>query len=68
MRPVPGEVNPDDDSELDEFTALRLSSLNVSGQGKVTLDNDGVLHWPVLFVYPEHSQTDFIQAFNENDR
>lgn len=23
------------------------------------------LHWPVLLVYPEHAQTDFIQEFEE---
>ncbi|XP_023648599.1 tetratricopeptide repeat protein 4 [Paramormyrops kingsleyae] len=35
---------------------------------KVHLDEQGVLHWPVLFLYPEHGQTDFISSFNENDR
>ena len=35
---------------------------------KVHLDTDGVLHWPVLFVYPEFNQTDLISSFNENDR
>ncbi|CAH3172379.1 unnamed protein product [Porites evermanni] len=35
---------------------------------KVLLDTDGVLHWPVLFVYPEFNQTDLISSFNENDR
>lgn len=32
------------------------------------MDEQGVLHWPVLFLYPEHSQTDFISAFCENSR
>ncbi|NXE51526.1 TTC4 protein, partial [Casuarius casuarius] len=35
---------------------------------KVHLDADGNLNWPVLFLYPEHEQTDFIAAFNENTR
>eukprot|EP01147_Barroeca_monosierra_P005463 gene5463-7165_t len=26
---------------------------------------EGTLHWPVLLVYPEHAQTDFIQEFEE---
>ncbi|XP_064002983.1 tetratricopeptide repeat protein 4 isoform X2 [Pogoniulus pusillus] len=35
---------------------------------KVHLDADGSLNWPVLFLYPEHEQTDFIAAFHENSR
>ncbi|KFP13826.1 Tetratricopeptide repeat protein 4, partial [Egretta garzetta] len=35
---------------------------------KVHLDADGNLNWPVLFLYPEHGQTDFIAAFHENSR
>ncbi|NXP52502.1 TTC4 protein, partial [Heliornis fulica] len=35
---------------------------------KVHLDADGSLSWPVLFLYPEHEQTDFIEAFHENSR
>ncbi|XP_062509086.1 tetratricopeptide repeat protein 4-like [Corticium candelabrum] len=31
----------------------------------VYLDDDGILHWPVVFLYPEHRQSDFIQDFNE---
>ncbi|XP_064625421.1 tetratricopeptide repeat protein 4-like [Lineus longissimus] len=38
------------------------------GGGRVFLDSDGVLNWPVMFVYPEFNDTDFIQAFNENSR
>ena len=26
---------------------------------------EGVLHWPVTFVYPEHQTTDFIESFSE---
>ncbi|XP_076026310.1 tetratricopeptide repeat protein 4 [Genypterus blacodes] len=33
---------------------------------RVFLDEQGVLHWPVLLLYPEHQQTDFISAFCEN--
>ncbi|NXD95231.1 TTC4 protein, partial [Chaetorhynchus papuensis] len=35
---------------------------------KVHLDADGNLSWPVLFLYPEHEQTDFTVAFHENSR
>lgn len=32
----------------------------------VFLDEHRTLHWPVLFLYPEHQQTDFISAFSES--
>ncbi|PFX19858.1 Tetratricopeptide repeat protein 4 [Stylophora pistillata] len=35
---------------------------------KVSIDSSGVLHWPVMFVYPEFEETDLISSFNENDR
>ena len=35
---------------------------------KVSMDNTGVLCWPVVFVYPEFGETDLISSFNENDR
>ncbi|XP_015752642.1 PREDICTED: tetratricopeptide repeat protein 4-like [Acropora digitifera] len=46
-------------------------ALSVSDGGldvKVCLDADGILHWPVMFVYPEFNETDFISSFCENDR
>ncbi|XP_050969473.1 tetratricopeptide repeat protein 4 [Labeo rohita] len=62
------------DSEDDDGGASRaLSDLELDGIGsqeatgaRVYMDEQGVLHWPVLFLYPEHSQTDFISAFCEN--
>ena len=29
---------------------------------------DNSLVWPVLFLYPEHGETDFIEQFGENDQ
>lgn len=46
-------------------------ALSVSDGGldvKVCLDADGILHWPVMFVYPEFNETDFISSVCENDR
>lgn len=42
-----------------------ISSQKATG-ARVNMDEQGVLYWPVLFLYPEHSQTDFISAFCEN--
>ncbi|XP_054836889.1 tetratricopeptide repeat protein 4 isoform X2 [Eublepharis macularius] len=35
---------------------------------KVCLDENGSLSWPVLFLYPEHGQSDLISAFHEESR
>jgi len=32
---------------------------------KVHLNSDGVLVWPVMFLYPEYGETDFVEAFSE---
>ena len=72
MKAIPGEVNNEKDieekSEVDKLSALGLNNEQFLGSSRVILDDNGVLHWPVLFVYPEHGQTDFIEAFNENQR
>jgi len=46
---------------------LSMHGAHPSGE-KVHLDADGNLVWPVLFLYPEHGQTDFIAAFSEHHR
>ncbi|NXW28278.1 TTC4 protein, partial [Phaetusa simplex] len=52
---------------LSELSIDGFHSDNATG-AKVHLDADGSLNWPVLFLYPEHEQTDFIAAFHENSR
>jgi hypothetical protein len=70
MRAVPGEEHHDEDGEdeMDKLTTLGINNQNMYERGQVTLDDDGILHWPVLFVYPEHGQTDFIETFDENHK
>ncbi|XP_076067448.1 DNA polymerase interacting tpr containing protein of 47kD isoform X2 [Oratosquilla oratoria] len=50
-------------------SVLSLSDLepcHPSAMGsKVHLNEEGQLIWPVLFLYPEYHETDFIQEFNE---
>ncbi|XP_059197415.1 tetratricopeptide repeat protein 4 [Centropristis striata] len=57
----------------DKGSSAGISQLSLDGLGsqeatgaQVFLDEQGSLHWPVLFLYPEHQQTDFISAFCEN--
>ncbi|KAJ8376389.1 hypothetical protein SKAU_G00069690 [Synaphobranchus kaupii] len=52
---------------------VAMAGLDLGGLGSqeatgstVFLDEQGFLHWPVLFLYPEHRQTDFISAFIES--
>ncbi|OXB64571.1 hypothetical protein ASZ78_016023 [Callipepla squamata] len=52
---------------LAEISLNGFQSDSATG-AKVHLDADGNLSWPVLFLYPEHEQTDFIEAFHENSR
>ncbi|XP_062437953.1 tetratricopeptide repeat protein 4 isoform X1 [Rhea pennata] len=65
-------LEPSDEEEevsggLAEMSLDGFHSDNATG-AKVHLDADGNLNWPVLFLYPEHEQTDFIAAFHENTR
>jgi hypothetical protein len=45
-----------------------LFDLQNQYESQVRLDEQkDELHWPVLLLYPEHNQSDFIKDFNEND-
>lgn len=50
---------------ISQLSLDSLSSQEATG-AHVFLDEQGSLHWPVLFLYPEHQQSDFISAFCEN--
>ena len=39
----------------------------LTGVKKPKLDEQGVLHWPVLLLYPEVMSSDFIEDFPETD-
>ncbi|KAF7074695.1 hypothetical protein CFC21_079527 [Triticum aestivum] len=53
-----------------EKRGLRLGKAayqELTGVKKPTLDEQGVLHWPVLLLYPEVMSSDFIEDFPETD-
>uniref|UniRef100_A0A8C8D3W0 Cns1/TTC4 wheel domain-containing protein n=1 Tax=Oncorhynchus tshawytscha TaxID=74940 RepID=A0A8C8D3W0_ONCTS len=61
------------DSEDDGGSCRAMAGLDLDGLCsteatgvKVFLDEQGIMHWPVLFLYPEYQQTDFISAFSES--
>lgn len=58
----------DSDSEgAGELYLDGLGSENPCG-ARLSVDEQGRLSWPVLFLYPEHGQSDFISAFHEDSR
>ncbi|KAM9129150.1 tetratricopeptide repeat protein 4 [Pangshura tecta] len=64
------ETSKEEDEISDGLAEMSLNGLSSdSTMGtKVYLDDNGSLNWPVLFLYPEYGQTDFISAFHEDSR
>lgn len=62
----------DSDKDQDQGSSQALAQLCLDGSREVTGAQvflnleDGALYWPILMLYPEHQQTDFISAFCEN--
>ncbi|KAM7388108.1 hypothetical protein PAMP_024309 [Pampus punctatissimus] len=59
------DENETTSAAIAELSLDGLSSQEVTG-AQVFLDEQGSLHWPVFFLYPEHQQSDFISAFCES--
>ncbi|XP_061680581.1 tetratricopeptide repeat protein 4 isoform X2 [Syngnathoides biaculeatus] len=67
LKPRQPDSSGEDDDErsstaIAELSLDGLSSHEATG-AQVFLDEQNLLHWPVLFLYPEHQQSDFISAF-----
>ncbi|GAB1601657.1 tetratricopeptide repeat protein 4-like [Argonauta hians] len=60
------KLKKDKESDRNVLSLSDLEGCNPAG-AKVHLDDAGVLHWPVLFMYPQYNQTDFIESFCENN-
>ncbi|CAK6441111.1 unnamed protein product [Pipistrellus nathusii] len=62
-------ASEDEDSASEGLSALLdgLSLENPYGT-RLSIDDQGRLSWPVLFLYPEYAQSDFISAFHEDSR
>ena len=43
-----------------------MEGIPIAAESKVTLHSDGSLSWPLILVYPEHSQSDLIASFHED--
>lgn len=70
QRPKRRSDSEDDGGSCRAMAGLELDGLcSTEATGvKVFLDEQGIMHWPVLFLYPEYQQTDFISAFSESSR
>ncbi|KAM9848505.1 tetratricopeptide repeat protein 4 [Aulostomus maculatus] len=69
----PHQQNSDSEDE-DKGSSAAIAELSLDGLSsqeatgaQVFLDQQGSLHWPVFFLYPEHQQSDFISAFCEKN-
>ena len=71
VRPRPQGSDSEDEDERSSAAMAQLSLDGLSSQevtgAQVFLDEQGSLHWPVLLLYPEHQQSDFISAFCETN-
>ena len=52
------------------MTVLKARNIKMEGSfldvpHKITLQEDGTLTWPLLFLYPEFSQSDLVACFND---
>lgn len=64
---APGEDEDSASEGLSELVLYGLSSENPCGT-RLSVDDQGRLSWPVLFLYPEYAQSDLVSAFHEDSR
>lgn len=74
LQPIKTRKRDSDSEDEDKGSSAAISQLSLDGLSsqevtgaQVFQDEQGLLHWPVLFLYPEHQQSDFISAFCENN-
>ncbi|KHN83228.1 Tetratricopeptide repeat protein 4 [Toxocara canis] len=54
-----------DDASLFEWSQIEVRLPQTKAHEQVYLDEEDVLHWPLLIQYPEHGQTDFFTECSE---
>lgn len=64
--------NEDEDDVNRTEIELLMNSLTLSGSHPITktvyINEHDELVWPVIFLYPEYSQSEVVLEFNENSR
>merc|ERR1711893_357942 len=62
---IPEEDKKQEDYSEESANVIKAIETNHPSGCRVHIA-DGVLNWPVTFVYPEHTTSDFIETFAEN--
>ncbi|XP_054429611.1 tetratricopeptide repeat protein 4 [Pteronotus mesoamericanus] len=64
------EAAGEDEDSASEGLCKLLDGLSFENPygARLSIDDQGRLSWPVLFLYPEYAQSDFISAFHEDSR
>jgi len=52
---------------MNDIEPCHPAALNKKVRLVTSHGNESVLVWPVLFLYPEHGESDFIEEFTESD-
>ncbi|KAL4236928.1 Tetratricopeptide repeat protein 4 [Mactra antiquata] len=60
-------IKKSDGKDMNPALLTSIETHNPHG-AKVHLDENGIMYWPVIFLYPEYTETDYIQMFSENHR
>ena len=69
LKGVHGEEHDEESAVGEEWDSLYGRTANTdASNARVFLDDFGTLHWPLLLMYPEYSQTDLISQANETTR
>ncbi|KAF6020773.1 TTC4 [Bugula neritina] len=69
LKSVEGDDHDDEEMVGEEWESLfGRTSNKEAASARVFLDDFGTLHWPILLLYPEYGQTDFITQANETTR
>lgn len=69
LKGVEGDDHDDEEMVGEEWESLfGRTSNKEAASARVFLDDFGTLHWPILLLYPEYGQTDFITQANETTR
>lgn len=64
------EAASEDEDSASEGLSAPLDGLSYENPygARLSIDDQGRLSWPVLFLYPEYAQSDFIAGFHEDSR
>ncbi|XP_039743138.1 tetratricopeptide repeat protein 4 isoform X1 [Pteropus medius] len=70
IRLVSEAASEDEDSASEDLGELFLDGLSLENPygARLSVDDQGRLSWPVLLLYPEYAQSDFISTFHEDSR